>query len=95
MSPGEYELKTTILDKEYAKICTAMETMRACLEESGCSIIMDGWMELRNHPLINIIVTCSNGPFFLKLIDCSRCQKDVDFQFNILRTAIEEIGCSQ
>lgn len=53
---------------------------------------MDGWTDIRNCPLINIIITCTEGPFFLRAIDCSGHQKDVDFQFNILRDAIEEVG---
>ena len=53
---------------------------------------MYGWTNIRNHPLINIIITCTEGPFFLRAIDCSRHRKDTDFQFHILRDAIEEVG---
>jgi hypothetical protein len=90
--PGEHKLRTKILDDEYAKISESMETMRAVWEESGCSIIMDGWTDIRHRPLINVIVTCAEGPFFLRAVDCSGHRKDADFQFQILREAIEKIG---
>ena len=65
--PGEHKLRTTILDKEYAKISLEKETLRPIWEEYGCSIIMDGWTDIRNRPLINIIITCIEGPFFLRV----------------------------
>ena len=59
---------------------------------SGCSIVMDGWTDITKRPLINIIVTCVDGPFFLRAIDCSGKRKDAAFQFELLRDAIEEVG---
>ena len=63
-----------------------------CLMDSGCSIIMDGWMDISHRPLINIMVTCTKGPYFLKAVDCSGHRKDVDFQYHVLKDAIEEVG---
>ncbi|KAH9292010.1 hypothetical protein KI387_042802, partial [Taxus chinensis] len=90
--PGETKLRTTILDKNYSKINILMEKMKATWVTTGCNIIMDGWTNIRHHPLINIMVTCTEGPYFLKAIDCSGHVKDADFQFQILRDAIEEVG---
>lgn len=71
-----------------------MEDIRKCCLRTGCSIIMDGWTDIRQRPLINIIVTCLVGSYFLRAIDCSRKHKDVEFQFHILRDAIEEVGAA-
>ncbi len=72
MPPGEHKLRTTILDKEYVKIALEKENLTLVCEEYGCSIIMDGLTVIRSRPLINIIITCTEGPFFLRVIDCSR-----------------------
>ncbi|KAH9329297.1 hypothetical protein KI387_001405 [Taxus chinensis] len=69
-----------------------MEEMRSTWVSHGCSIIMDGWTDIRHHPLINIIVSCREGPYFLRAVDCSGKKKDAEFQFTILRDAIEEVG---
>ena len=74
---SEHKLQT-VLDKEYAKIALE-KNLRLVWEEYGCCIIMDGWTDIRNCPLINIIITCTEGPFFLKAVDCSRHRKDADF----------------
>jgi hypothetical protein len=42
--------------------------MRQTWVRASCSIVMDGWTNIGKRPLINIIVTCQDGPFFLKSI---------------------------
>ena len=90
--PCEHKFKTTVLDRQYNNVGVLMEMMKACWIESGCNIIMDGWTDIRHRPLINIMVTCVESPYFLKAIDCSQHHKGADFQFHILREAIEEVG---
>ena len=92
MPPGDHKLRTTVLDRAYDKVGILMEQMKACWMESGCSIIMDGWTDISHRPLINIMVTCTEGPYFLKAVDCTGHRKDADFQFHVLREAIEEVG---
>ena len=60
--------------------------------DSSFSIIMDGWTDISHHALINIMVTCTEGPYFFKAVDCPAHRKDVHFQFHVLREAIEEVG---
>ncbi|KAH9326223.1 hypothetical protein KI387_006401, partial [Taxus chinensis] len=64
--------------------------MKVTWVSHGCSIIMDGWTDIRHRPLINIIVSCKNGSYFLRAIDCSGKRKDAKFQYQILKDATEE-----
>ena len=61
---------------------------------TGCSIVMDGWTDIQQRPLLNIIVTSLAGPYFLRAIDCSGKLKDDTFMFEILKDAIDEVGPS-
>ena len=92
--PGEHRLRTSLLDKQYSKATMMMEEMRQTWIRTGCSIVMDGWSDIRHRPIINVIVTCPVGSYFLRAIDCSGKLKDADFQFGILREAVEEVGPS-
>ena len=58
----------------------------------GCSIVMNGWTSIAIRPLFNIIVTCREGPFFLRATDCSGKRKDATFLPDLLRHAIEDVG---
>lgn len=69
-----------------------MEKMKRTWVTSGCSIVMDGWTDIRHRPLINIMVTSTAEPYFLSAIDCSGHSKDVHLQFQILKDAIQEVG---
>jgi len=91
--PSKTTLRTTLFDRQYAKCTSMMDKMRADWVTNGCSIVMDGWTDIRQRPLINIIVTGSEGPF-LRAIDCSGKKKDAEFQFVFLKNAIEEVGPS-
>ena len=90
----ETKLRTTILEREVSKITMQKEVLRQTWVRFGCSIVMDGWIDIAKHPLINIIVTCRDGPYFLRAIDCFGKHKDATFQFELLQDAIEEVGPS-
>ena len=54
--PSEHKLRTTILKRQVSKINVQKEEMRQTWARFACSIVMDGWTDIRKHPLINIIV---------------------------------------
>ena len=58
----------------------------------GCSIVMDGWTDIQQRPLLNFIVTFPAEPYFFRAIDCIGKLKDTTFMFDILKDAIEEVG---
>jgi hypothetical protein len=90
----DHKLYTTLLDKEYSKVNVLMEEMRQISMRTGCFIVMDGWTDIRHWPLINVIVTCPVVSYFFRVVDCLGTHKDADFQFSILRDAIEEVGAA-
>jgi hypothetical protein len=63
---GNHKLRTTLLDKKHSKFNVLMEEMRQTWMRTGCSIVMDGWTDIRHQPLINVIVTCPTSSYFLK-----------------------------
>ena len=55
---------------------------------------MDGWTYIRQRPVLNVIATSPERPYFLKAIDCSGKTKDATFMFEMLKDAIDEVGPS-
>eukprot|EP01018_Ginkgo_biloba_P017286 Gb_35075 [translate_table: standard] len=93
--PSRYEkLRTTLIDKEKSRVEKQLEPVRDEWPKVGCSIIMDGWIDRRNRPLLNIMVSCLRGPYFMRAIDCSLKEKNAIFQLELLCEAIEEVGPS-
>eukprot|EP01018_Ginkgo_biloba_P010611 Gb_11851 [translate_table: standard] len=92
--PGFEKLRTTLVDKEKARIEEQVAPLKHAWSIDGCSIVMDGWTDIRNHPLLNIIVSSTLGPYFFRSIDCSRKEKNTFFLRDVLSGAIEEVGVS-
>ncbi|XP_049933073.1 uncharacterized protein LOC126409960 [Nymphaea colorata] len=49
----------------------------------GCSVMADGWTDIKNRTLVNFLVYCPLGTMFLKSVDLSDTLKTVDVLFGI------------
>ena len=71
-SPPSYnKMRTSLLDKGVTRMQGLMGDLKQSWILSRCSLVMDGWTDIQQRPLLNIIVTSRAGPYFLKAIDCS------------------------
>eukprot|EP01018_Ginkgo_biloba_P024709 Gb_11636 [translate_table: standard] len=79
--PSGYEkLRTSLVDNEKSRVAKQLEPVRDEWPKVGFSIIMDGWTDRRNRTLLNIMVSCPRGPYFMRAIDCSLKEKNTIFQ---------------
>ena len=91
-APGYERVRTTLLDQEVKGIDDQLKPIRDSRIETGVSIVLDGWKDARNRPLINVLVVSPKGAMFLKSVDCEGEFKDGQFIANILIEAIEQVG---
>ena len=89
---GYNKMRTTLLDRGVSKMEGVMEGLKKSWVDYGCSIVMDGWTNIQQRPLLNIIIASPSGPYFLRATDCTRKMKDAAYQYEELKDAIEEIG---
>lgn len=62
--PGFEKLHTTLVDKEKARVEEEVAPLKHAWSIDGCSIVMDGWTDICNSPLLNIIMSSTSGPYF-------------------------------
>ena len=60
----------------------------------GVSVVSDGWTDIKNKPLINVIASNSRGSCFLYAEDFSGTEKSGEAIAEFLLKAIDEIGPS-
>ena len=60
--PGYNKMRTSLLDKGVTRMQGCMVDLKQSWTSSGCSIVMDGWIDIQHRPLLNIIVTSPAGP---------------------------------
>ncbi|KAH7277995.1 hypothetical protein KP509_38G019200 [Ceratopteris richardii] len=87
-------LRTLMLIEERERIEKLLEPIRLGWKTYGCSILSDGWSDIRRRHIINIMVSSCLGTFFLKAIDCSHAGTCItgELIFEHIKSAIEEIG---
>eukprot|EP01018_Ginkgo_biloba_P017457 Gb_05839 [translate_table: standard] len=89
--PGFQTLCTTLVDKEKAHVEEEVAPLKYAWSIDGCSIVMDGWIDIHNRPLLNSIMSSTSGPYF-GAINCSRKEKNTLFLRDTLSDSIKEVG---
>ncbi|KAI5059879.1 hypothetical protein GOP47_0024299 [Adiantum capillus-veneris] len=90
---GSEALRTSRLTRQVDMVHEQLQGHRDSWAVYGCTIISDGWKDVRKHRLLNILVSCCTGTTFLRAIDLSgagiRITRELIFQH--IRDAIEEL----
>lgn len=88
------DMRTKKLDEERARIDKSLEPVRTGWAKYGCSIIADGWSDRKRRGIINIMVSCPLGTYFLRAVDTGLQGKKVtgSFIYTRIRQAILEVN---
>lgn len=93
--PPAYEkARTTLLDACKRKVENDLAPVRQTLYSHGVCVVSDGWTNMKNHPLINVIASNSCGSMFLYAEDFSGEEKTGEAIAQFLLQATDEIGPS-
>ena len=90
--PGSEALRTTLLKKTKDRVSNRLADIKKSWELTGCTILSDGWSDSCHRPLINVLVYCPQGVYFLKAVDAMNEVKTSEYIFSILDEAIQEVG---
>ncbi|KAH6557952.1 hypothetical protein KP509_1Z084900 [Ceratopteris richardii] len=87
-------LRGPMLVEEKERIEVLLSSIKLGWQVYGCSILSDGWSDMRRPHIINIMVSSCLGTYFLRAIDCSKVGTRItgEFIFEHIKGAIEEVG---
>ncbi|XP_020680610.1 uncharacterized protein LOC110098209 [Dendrobium catenatum] len=90
--PSYHRLRVNLLwdAKEECKLL--IESYRKIWKETGCTLITDGWTDIRNMTLINFLIYCPRGVSFLKSVDASDVIKDATTLWSLFTDIVEWVG---
>nr|GEV15144.1 hypothetical protein [Tanacetum cinerariifolium] len=69
-----------------------INSYRSQWTESGCTIMSDGWRDIRKRHLINFMVYCSSGISFIKSVDASSIERNAENLCNLFSEIVEMVG---
>ena len=90
--PTYEELRGPILQNEKAECSHRLEDLRKSWELTGCTVMSDGWTDMKGRTLLNFLVHCPRGTMFLKSVDASAHVKDAGLLCRLLDDFIQEVG---
>lgn len=90
--PSSEALRTTLLERSKGRVTGKLDVIKATWKATGCTVLSDGWSDICQRPLINVLVTSPEGVVFLKVIDTTNQKKTSAYIFQILEEAIIEVG---
>ncbi|XP_022714654.1 uncharacterized protein LOC111274345 [Durio zibethinus] len=92
MIPNCQELKGWILKDEVKEMQEYVKKIKQSWANTGCSILLDGWIDEKGRNLVSFIVDCPQGPIYLHSSDVSAYVDDVNTLQLLLDRVIDEVG---
>ncbi|XP_050205098.1 uncharacterized protein LOC126655136 isoform X2 [Mercurialis annua] len=92
VGPQSHVISGRFLQEEIATIRNNLFEHKAAWAITGCSIMADSWMDNEGRTLINLLVSCPNGMYFVASVDASNMLEDALSLFRLLDKVVEEMG---
>ncbi|KAI3896144.1 hypothetical protein MKX03_013611 [Papaver bracteatum] len=86
------DLKGWILQEELKASQQYVREVVHSWGSTGCSILLDGWIDGKGRNLIHFVVDSPRGPIFMKSADVSDIIGDVVSMITLLSGVMEEVG---
>lgn len=90
--PSSRLISGRFLQDEITNIRNHLDEFKASWTTTGCSIMADSWNNVHGRTLINFLVSCPRGVYFVSSIDATEIIEDAANLFKVLDKVVEEIG---
>lgn len=90
-----YELGFPLLERKVSIVNDMKNSFKKHWELHGCTLMLDGWTYVTDRTkrkLINFLVNCPEGTFYLYSINFSEKEETVDYLVKIIEQCMKQIG---
>ena len=93
LPPSYHDLRKRLLDEKKKDVQSQMGMLlNPQVRYFGCTISIDGWSNVQNRPLMNVMRICPVGEEFIGSMDASEKTKNAAYVVEMLGTYITEVG---
>lgn len=92
IGPSGHLLSGRFLQDEILTIKNYLEEYKSSWAVTGCSILADSWRDSQGRTLINILVSCPRGVYFVCSVDATGVVDDATYLYKLLDKVVEEMG---
>jgi hypothetical protein len=90
--PTYHQVRKPLLEKKYEEVMKLKESYEIHWRKYGVTLMTDGWTDQRQRSLVNFLVNCPEGTFYLYSIDTSEKEKTAEYLLELILQAIEHVG---
>lgn len=90
--PSATEISGRFLQNEVAAIREQISEVKASWTATGCTVILDNWKDVHGRALLNTLVSCPRGTYYISCIDASDIIENVSSIFELLDGVVEDLG---
>lgn len=90
--PSAAEISGRYLQNEVAAIREQITEVKASWNATGCTVILDNWKDAYGRTLLNTLVSCPRGTYYISCIDASDIIENVSSLFNLLDGVVQDLG---
>lgn len=90
--PSYYEARVPWLERAVKRTSTLRAKHEEAWKEYGCSIMSDGWTDIRQRHLINFLANSPAGTYFLGSVDASTEIANANMLADLLEKQIIKVG---
>lgn len=92
VAPSNRIISGRFLQDEISTIKNYLLEYKSSWAVTGCSILADSWKDTAGRTLINILVSCPRGMYFVCSVDATDFVEDATYLFKLLDNVVEEMG---
>jgi hypothetical protein len=90
--PSMHQVRKPLLEKKYNDVTSIRGEHEIHWRKYGVTLMTDGWTDRRQRSIVNFLVNCPEGTFYLYSIDTSSHEKTAPYLLNLIEDAISEVG---
>ncbi|KAJ0447335.1 putative HAT dimerization domain, ribonuclease H-like superfamily [Helianthus annuus] len=91
-APNYHALRVNLLKDAKTSVGLLIDSYRSDWIENGCTIMSDGWRDVRQRHLINFLVYCEKGISFIKSVEASDIESNSENLCNLFAEVVEMVG---
>lgn len=90
--PSYHSLRGKLLNKSVQDAGEYGEELKKSWEVTGCSVMVDRWMDKTGRTVINFFIYCPKGILFLKSVDASDISNCPDALLDLFDGVVQSVG---
>ncbi|WOK97096.1 hypothetical protein Cni_G05804 [Canna indica] len=90
--PSCHALRGQLLNRCTNEVREHSQELRKSWEVTGCTVMVDRWMDKAGRIMINFFVYCPKGIMFLKSIDASEIERTLEDLVGLFDSVVQDVG---